>query len=59
MAISLDSTGRTSGLCHGRRHGPRRRGEVDLIAAHGCSGTGTATVRFEPEYHRFVDLPNT
>ncbi|MER7312442.1 MULTISPECIES: DnaB-like helicase C-terminal domain-containing protein [Streptomyces] len=38
---------------------PQRRGEVDLIAAHGWSGTGTATVRFEPEYHRFVDLPNT
>ncbi|MEW2234475.1 hypothetical protein AB0886_20290 [Streptomyces sp. NPDC024062] len=36
---------------------PRRRGEVDLIAAHGWSGTGT--VRFEPECHRFVDLPNT
>ncbi|MFJ2226339.1 MULTISPECIES: hypothetical protein [Streptomyces] len=34
---------------------PQRRGEVDLIAAHGRS----ATVRFEPEYHRFVDLPNT
>ncbi|MEV7477802.1 hypothetical protein ACH4WW_01435 [Streptomyces halstedii] len=38
---------------------PQRRGEVDLIAAHGWSGTGTGTVRFEPEYHRFVDLPNT
>nr|WP_078605633.1 DnaB-like helicase C-terminal domain-containing protein [Streptomyces flavovirens] len=38
---------------------PQRRGEVDLIALRGWDTTGTATVRFEPEYHRFVDLPNT
>lgn len=38
---------------------PERRDEVDLTAAHGWSDTGTATVRFEPAYHRFVDLPNT
>ncbi|WP_228924605.1 DnaB-like helicase C-terminal domain-containing protein [Streptomyces sp. DH7] len=38
---------------------PQRRGEVDLIAVHGWQDTGSATVRFEPEYHRFVDLPNT
>ncbi|MDO0929738.1 DnaB-like helicase C-terminal domain-containing protein [Streptomyces sp. TG1A-8] len=42
------------------RHGtvPQRRGEVDLIAVHGWQDTGNVTVRFEPEYHRFVDLPN-
>ncbi|MDX3208462.1 DnaB-like helicase C-terminal domain-containing protein [Streptomyces scabiei] len=38
---------------------PQRRGEVDLIAVCGWQGAGSATVRFEPEYHRFVDLPNT
>ncbi|MFJ8856176.1 DnaB-like helicase C-terminal domain-containing protein [Streptomyces sp. NPDC102437] len=38
---------------------PQRRGEVDLIAARGWDAAGSATVRFEPEYHRFVDLPNT
>ncbi|MFF9638767.1 DnaB-like helicase C-terminal domain-containing protein [Streptomyces bacillaris] len=37
---------------------PERRGEVDIIAAHGWQNTGTATVRFEPEYHRLVDSPN-
>ncbi|MCA1224007.1 DnaB-like helicase C-terminal domain-containing protein [Streptomyces sp. 8L] len=37
----------------------QRRGEVDLIAVRGWEGTGSTTVRFEPEYHRFVDLPNT
>ncbi|MFI6125379.1 DnaB-like helicase C-terminal domain-containing protein [Streptomyces sp. NPDC051064] len=37
---------------------PQRRGEVDLIAVRGWEGTGSATVHFEPEYHRFVDLPN-
>ncbi|MFF8618513.1 DnaB-like helicase C-terminal domain-containing protein [Streptomyces sp. NPDC015350] len=38
---------------------PQRRGEVDLIAVRGWDAAGSATVRFEPEYHRFVDLPNT
>ncbi|MCT9093923.1 DnaB helicase C-terminal domain-containing protein [Streptomyces sp. ASQP_92] len=38
---------------------PERRGEVDLIALRGWETTGTATVRFEPEYHRLADLPNT
>jgi replicative DNA helicase len=37
---------------------PQRRGEVDLIAVHGWQDSGSATVRFEPEYHRFVDRPN-
>ncbi|MEV5177134.1 DnaB-like helicase C-terminal domain-containing protein [Streptomyces flaveolus] len=37
---------------------PQRRGEVVLIAVHGWQDTGSVTVRFEPEYHRFVDLPN-
>jgi replicative DNA helicase len=37
---------------------PQRRGEVDLIAIYGWQATGSVTVRFEPEYHRFVDLPN-
>lgn len=37
---------------------PERRGEVDVIAARGWASTGTATVRFEPEYHRLVDQPN-
>ncbi|MFJ2884087.1 DnaB-like helicase C-terminal domain-containing protein [Streptomyces sp. NPDC086796] len=37
---------------------PQRRGEVDLIAARGWDATGSAAARFEPEYHRFVDLPN-
>ena len=36
-----------------------RRDEVDLIPAAGWPGTATATVRFEPHYHRLVDLPNT
>ncbi|MGW3091608.1 DnaB-like helicase C-terminal domain-containing protein [Streptomyces sp. NPDC001108] len=38
---------------------PERRGEVDVIAARGWARAGTATVRFEPEYHRLVDQPNT
>ncbi|MET8661647.1 DnaB-like helicase C-terminal domain-containing protein [Streptomyces griseus] len=38
---------------------PLRRGEVDLIASRGWQNAGSTTVRFEPEYHRFVDLPNT
>ncbi|MFB7852418.1 DnaB-like helicase C-terminal domain-containing protein [Streptomyces sp. NPDC056053] len=38
---------------------PQRRGEADLIAVRGWDAAGSATVRFEPEYHRFVDLPNT
>ncbi|MFJ1757336.1 DnaB-like helicase C-terminal domain-containing protein [Kitasatospora sp. NPDC088134] len=38
---------------------PGRAGLVDVIAAHGWSAAETATVRFEPEYHRFVDLPNS
>ncbi|WP_244260349.1 DnaB-like helicase C-terminal domain-containing protein [Kitasatospora cineracea] len=37
---------------------PKRGSEVDLIAVKGWPRTGTATVRFEPEYHRMVDLPN-
>ncbi|MFD5565879.1 DnaB-like helicase C-terminal domain-containing protein [Kitasatospora griseola] len=37
---------------------PERAGLVDVIAAHGWNPAGTATVRFEPEYHRLVDLPN-
>lgn len=38
---------------------PQRRGEVDLITVRGWENTGSATVRFEPEYHRFVDMANT
>ncbi|WP_405541026.1 hypothetical protein OG478_52630 [Streptomyces phaeochromogenes] len=38
---------------------PHTRDRVDLIAARGWRATGTAAVRFEPEYHRLVDLPNT
>ena len=38
---------------------PGRRDEVDLITAAGWTETATATVRFEPHYHRLVDLPNT
>ncbi|MET8538858.1 hypothetical protein ABZV67_46325 [Streptomyces sp. NPDC005065] len=47
-------------LHHPDRNGivPQRRGEVDLIALRGWATTGTATVRFEPEYHRLVDQPN-
>ncbi|WP_043478129.1 DnaB-like helicase C-terminal domain-containing protein [Kitasatospora sp. MBT66] len=43
------------------RHGnaPSRAGQVDLLAAHGWPSNGTTAVRFEPEYHRFVDLPNS
>ncbi|MFD7645147.1 hypothetical protein ACFV4P_31345 [Kitasatospora sp. NPDC059795] len=37
---------------------PERGAEVDLIAAKGWPKAGTAVVRFEPEYHRMVDLPN-
>ncbi|HET6357770.1 hypothetical protein [Streptomyces sp.] len=37
---------------------PDRRNEVDVIAARGWRSEGTVTVRFEPEYHRMVDLPN-
>lgn len=37
---------------------PERGTEVDLIAVKGWPRTGTAVVRFEPEYHRMVDLPN-
>ncbi|MYX18427.1 AAA family ATPase [Streptomyces sp. SID8374] len=37
---------------------PERRGEADIIAAHGWQRSGTVPVRFEPEYHRLVDRPN-
>ncbi len=46
-------------------HRPNRYGntpdhtdQVDIHAARGWPNTGTAGVRFEPEYHRLVDLPN-